>query len=345
MSYLQKSSPDWLPIANYKAEQEQFRQFLKPDSPIRILWFYGEPGIGKSRLVRACLANMPSEVRYLSFKAGETSVEDILDHVSRRSPYQPLSYLPREVESLNLLPQAPLDEEAADSNLNVLQTHVKQVLNVHDPAERHNRYRALTEAWLSDLQNLAKPFLFVLDNYEEASQELSEWVVHHILPKVGQIPLLRILIANVTPPIYDTSWQSWAKTMELKGITDPKAWFPVAQAMGRNPTLEQLAGACKLANGNPEQMINFIQLLPAAETETASTSAVAGLLRHNLRNYFDDFELRQVCFDLEVDYDRLSVYSRPKKASELVRLMAHDNRLPDLLAACTLIRPTLNWKV
>ena len=51
MSYLQNSSPDWLPIANYKAEQEQFRHFLKPDSPIRILWFYGETGVGKSRLV------------------------------------------------------------------------------------------------------------------------------------------------------------------------------------------------------------------------------------------------------------------------------------------------------
>jgi hypothetical protein len=345
MSYLKNSSPDWLPIANYKAEQEQFRQFLKPDSSIRILWFYGEPGIGKSRLVRACLANMPPDVSYLPLKSGETTVEDILLHAGRRSPYQPLSYLPRELESFNLPPQTNFEDEAAGSQLNVVQTHVKQALSVSNPAERHTRYKALTEAWLNDLQDLEKPFLLVLDNYEEASQELSEWVAHHILPKAGQIPLLRILIANVAPPIYDISWQAWAKTMELKGIMDPNAWIPVAQAMGRNPTLEQLTGACKMANGNPGVMINLIQLLPAAETETAPTREVAGLLRHNLRNYFNDSDLRQICFDLEVDYDRLRVYPHAKQANELVRLMAHDNRLTDLLAACTLIRPTLNWKV
>jgi hypothetical protein len=344
MSYLQKSSPDWLPIANYKTEQEQFRQFLKSDSPIRILWFYGEPGIGKSRLVRACLANMPSEVRYLSFNSGETSVNDILGHIGRRSPYEPLSYLPREVESLNLLPQAPLEEEAA-GNINVLQTQVKHVLNVYDPAERNHRYKTLTEAWLSDLRTLAKPFLLVLDNYEEASRELSEWVAHHILPNVGQVPLLRLLIANETPPIYDMIWQSWVKVMQLNGIMDPKAWVPVAQAMGRSPSLEQLAGACKLANGNPGIMINLIQRLPAAETETAPSSEVAGLLRRNLKKHFNDSDLRQICFDLEVDYDRLSGYPRAQQATQLVQLMAHDNRLPDLLAACTLIRPTLNWNV
>jgi hypothetical protein len=345
MSYLQNSSPDWLPIANYKAEQEQFRQFLRPDSPIRILWFYGEPGIGKSRLVRACLANMPPEVRYLSFKAGEISIRDILEHVGRRSRYEPLSYLPREVESLNLPPQTPVEDESAGSQVNVLQTHVKQALAVPDAAERHMRYKALTEAWLNDLQTLDRPFLLVLDNYEEATQELSEWVSHHILPKVGQVPLLRILIANVAPPAVEVSWQPWTKAMQLTGVLDPKAWIPVAQAMGRSPTLEQLAGATKMANGNPGIMINLIQLLPAAATETAPTSAVAGLLRRNLRKYFDDSDLRQICFDLDVDYERLSGYPHAQQANQLVQLMTHDNRLTDLWAACTLIRPTLNWKV
>jgi hypothetical protein len=345
MSYLQNNSSDWLPIANYKAEQEQFRQFLKPDSPIRILWFYGEAGVGKSRLVRACLANMPPDVSYLSFNAGETSAEDILLHIGRRSPYHPLTYLPREVESLNLPPQPAIEHEAAGNQVNVLQTHVKQALAVHDPTERIMRYTGLTEAWVKDLQGLEKPFLLVLDNYEKASPGLSGWIAQLILPKIGQVPLLRILIANETAPAAESSWQPWLKTMALTGVMDPFAWIPVAQAMGRNATLDQLAGAVKLANGNPGLMINFIEMLPAAATETAPTRAVAGLLRRNLSNYFNDSDLRQLCFDLDVDYDRLRTYPHKQQAKQLVQLMTHDNRLTDLLAACTLIRPTLNWKL
>lgn len=345
MAYLPSNTQDWLPIANYKAEQEQFRQFLKPDSPIRILWFYGEAGIGKSRLVRACLANMPPDVSYLPLKAGETTVEDILVHAGRRSSFQPLSYLPRELESFNLPPQPTYEDEAAGSQDNVVQTHVKQALAVPDSTERILRYTNLTEAWLKDLQTLTKPFLLVLDNYEKASPGLSSWMTQLILPKVGQVPLLRILIAHETPPTPEPSWQPWLKTMKLTGVMDPNAWIPVAQALGRNPTLDQLAGACKLANGNPGLMINFIQMMPQAETETAPTRAVAGLLRHNLSTYFNDSDLRQLCFDLEVDYDRLRPLPHKQQAQQLVQLMSHNNRLADLLAASTLIRPTLNWKL
>lgn len=346
MSYLKTlTSPDWLPIANYKAEQDQFRQLLKADSPIRILWFYGEPGIGKSRLVRACLNAIPSEISYIPFtNAGSTTVDDILLQVGRRIRWQPLTNLPREAAFFGQSAEGMVSE-ATYPELNVVQSHIKQALDVADPVERNSRSQNLTEAWLADLQKLTTPFLLILDNMEQASQELDEWLRRHMLPKVAEVPLLRFLIASEKPPTPDLSWQTWAKIIQLKGIPDPTAWLPVAQALGRNVTLEYLAGACKLTDGNPAQMVNFIQMIAPINTAAAAPGQIAAILNQNL-NYFNDLELRQLCFDLDVDYQMLAPsQSKAAKGAELISLMTRDQRLPDLLAACTYTRPELNWKL
>lgn len=68
-------------------------------------------------------------------------------------------------------------------------------------------------------------------------------------------------------------------------------------------------------------------------------------LRQNLNTYFDVNELRALCFELGVDSEQLPVRSLSKDelVRELIRYEAQQKRLPDLVAACTRLRPNNDW--
>jgi hypothetical protein len=67
------------------------------------------------------------------------------------------------------------------------------------------------------------------------------------------------------------------------------------------------------------------------------------LLRRNLTDHFSDDELRALCSDLRVDYERLRGPGKAAKASELVRTLAARNRIPELVALASRWRPNVSW--
>ncbi len=79
---------------------------------------------------------------------------------------------------------------------------------------------------------------------------------------------------------------------------------------------------------------------PAAEA--FSTSHKARLLR-NLEAYFDEEELRSLCFDLGVKYDSLPAQGAAGKARELVALLDRTGRLHELVELCHQLRPAVAW--
>ena len=64
-------------------------------------------------------------------------------------------------------------------------------------------------------------------------------------------------------------------------------------------------------------------------------------LVEQIRALFNEGELRDLCVDLGLDYENLSGAGKGDKARELVLLMQRLNRLPDLLARVTALRPHL----
>jgi hypothetical protein len=62
-------------------------------------------------------------------------------------------------------------------------------------------------------------------------------------------------------------------------------------------------------------------------------------LRDILVAYFNDNELRDLCFDLGIDYENLGGDAKSGKARELVDYCRRYDRLPDLEAACRRLRP------
>ncbi|MBK7914659.1 MAG: hypothetical protein IPJ94_00045 [Chloroflexi bacterium] len=66
-------------------------------------------------------------------------------------------------------------------------------------------------------------------------------------------------------------------------------------------------------------------------------------LRRILVNYFDASELKELCFDLDIDFEQIAGRHKGEKALELIALIVRNNRLEELSQLVQQYRPTLNW--
>ena len=80
-----------------------------------------------------------------------------------------------------------------------------------------------------------------------------------------------------------------------------------------------------------------------SQTATTLTQEYRTKLRQNLIKYFDDTELRDLCFDMEVDYQCLPGESKADKARELITYLEHRSRIPELIKRCKELRPNVAW--
>ncbi len=80
--------------------------------------------------------------------------------------------------------------------------------------------------------------------------------------------------------------------------------------------------------------------LPAAAIPTDDSLAQ---LRQQLTTLFNESELRNLCFDLGVDYESLPARSKDGKARELIAHMQRNSRLPEMIKMGRQLRPQAPW--
>ena len=66
-------------------------------------------------------------------------------------------------------------------------------------------------------------------------------------------------------------------------------------------------------------------------------------LYHHLTEHFDEEELRDLCFRLDVDYDNLPGAGKAGKARNLITYHERRRTLPALVAMCRQLRPNVDW--
>lgn len=66
-------------------------------------------------------------------------------------------------------------------------------------------------------------------------------------------------------------------------------------------------------------------------------------LRDNLAALFDSKELKELCFELDIDYEDLAGESRKAKILDLVAYCERHNLLIDLKAEISRLRPHASW--
>ena len=83
-----------------------------------------------------------------------------------------------------------------------------------------------------------------------------------------------------------------------------------------------------------------------AQRQTGGDLAHANLVKlfQKTDRHFNDSDLRDLCFQLNVDYDDLAGRGKRDKARELVTMMNRHGRLPDLIALAERLRPKINWQ-
>ncbi|MBK8900111.1 MAG: tetratricopeptide repeat protein [Anaerolineaceae bacterium] len=70
-----------------------------------------------------------------------------------------------------------------------------------------------------------------------------------------------------------------------------------------------------------------------------------GLLRQLLRTAFSEAELRDLCFDIRLDYEELPGRSKLEKIPELIAYCERVGNFPDFIARCQAMRPRLDWQL
>jgi hypothetical protein len=79
-------------------------------------------------------------------------------------------------------------------------------------------------------------------------------------------------------------------------------------------------------------------------TATPAKPLPLSQLRKMLVQYFDNSEIRDLAFDLEVDFDSLRGESGTDKARELISRLHREGRLNELVRECAARRPHVQWK-
>ena len=67
-------------------------------------------------------------------------------------------------------------------------------------------------------------------------------------------------------------------------------------------------------------------------------------LRQAIDEAFNLSELKTLCFDLEIDFDKLSPGNKEDKIRELVALCLRNQRINELISLCESARPKTNWR-
>lgn len=334
-----------IPLANYKTELQQFQELVAFDSRQRILMFHGESGVGKSELLRACQSRVPQHIRLVSvqLRGSDTTPAGILYRLGQRGGWDRLPQLTQRVASMTKRQNGTGDESWRVN----MRRQLSEVVSQGSIAERRQRLADLTEAWFSDLNGFRSPLLLVMDTFEQTTTEMQKWLDQHFLPGVAQVQQMRVLMAGRTVPEPSVEWHHCCTSHQLPGVHEAEAWLPVAEAMGRQiPGLEWMAGVCAALDGNPAQILQFIETLPATASPQQPPHRVRidrVRLREQMHETFEISDLQLLCFDLYVEYENLAGDTKQSKVINLIKHMERHGRLPELLDKCRQMRPQVTW--
>lgn len=227
------------PVLDRNHEKGAFRDMLRGERPERLMLVAGESGQGKSYLLRE-FETIAAEETALLFRLG--------------------------FEDLNLEPVATLDRLVGwlDAAHFAAYKAGREEYTVHPPSsveERAARQRALTEVFFADalgLPDSSRALLF--DTYEQANEELQEWLQAEFLDRWCQTGSVVVVAGQQVP---DLPPQQLCRFV-LTGLPLHE-YRPLVLSVGLRLSEEVLDALHTAAfNGRPLDMINGLRNLAAA---------------------------------------------------------------------------------
>jgi hypothetical protein len=334
------------PFANYTAEQTLFTEFVHGDDAPNILLFHGESGSGKSYLLKHCLQlHKAMPAAFMQLYRGSEAIPTLFNLMGRQRGWVHLPLFTRTVATLTEQPDKMTDPVWQMG----MERHLAEIGKISDLESRLSRYQLLTDAWFADALQFDDPLLLVIDTYENASTLFDRWLSHDFLAGVAHSRRMRVAISGQSVPEPREAWSFCASRCELQGIYEAEAWLIWAEEAGYQlPSLEWMAGVITALKGNPSQIIQVITTAAPRRAGPISTKeTVYGQrkqLRQNMTTAFNLEELRNICFDLEIEYENLSNHTqRDAFVRELIAYTQRVGRLAELVEVLRAERPHLEW--
>jgi hypothetical protein len=227
--------------------------------------------------------------------------------------------------------------------------HLGEIGKISDLESRLGRYQLLSDAWFADALAFERPFLLAIDTYESSSTLFDRWFSEDFLVGVAHSGRMRVIIGGQKVPAVRESWSFCASVHELKGVSEAEAWMEWAEEVGYQiPSLEVMVGIVLALKGNPSQIIEVIETqFPRSNGEIRpkiSLTEQRKQWRRNMTEVFNLSELKDICFDMGINYDDLSGHDkRGDLVRELLAFAERVGRLHELIQVCQQERPHLEW--
>ncbi|MCP4701769.1 MAG: AAA family ATPase [Gammaproteobacteria bacterium] len=259
-------------FADYHEQRQAFTKLFEPDCVKRIMLFKGESGSGKSMLLDDCLKNIPSNLCNITIDLSAdraVGIAEIFSRFVRVLKHERLPVFHTALESLNKqavpggVRMDTISQKGSNNQINV-------ALSATAKTDRDECRVALTDAWFRDIENLAGPLLLILDTYEQAQNEVKQWISGPFLARTAEVHNVRVAAAGQEIPKTSIEWKRCCAEYHLKGIHEAKHWLPVAQKMGccappKQDLYSCIATACTIYQGHPANIMKFIKTLPRYE--------------------------------------------------------------------------------
>lgn len=333
-------------LANYEKEQTLFTEFVASNSGPNILLFRGESGCGKSHLVEHCLSTVPDmPSHFMKIQSGRDSIASLFTNMGRRRGWENLPHFTQTVANLVERP-AEIDDAVWSAGMH---RHLREVGKIGDLESRLSRFQLLSDAWFADALQFDTPFLLAIDVYENVTTLFDLWFSQDFLIGVANSGQMRVMVSGQKLPEMQDEWSFCASIQELKGVHEADTWMVWAEEMGYQiPSLEVLSGIVMALDGNPSQIIEVIQAnFPKRRGPISAKDSIRTQrkrLRENMIAFFSLSELKDICFDMEIDYEILPDHdNKPGFVRELLGFTGRIGRLNELVQVCQAERPSIEW--
>jgi len=132
------------------------------------------------------------------------------------------------------------------------------------------------------------------------------------------------------------------KPPELPVLLEGMTWVNFSKQMP-DPMEQLIWGITGERGARPDRFVESVRPEELAQPVLSLEQVDRVKLRQVLVTYFNESELRDLCFDLKIDYETLPGDNKGDKARELVAYSERYGRCADLAQACYRLRPHAPW--
>jgi AAA ATPase domain len=241
-------------MANRTKEVDHFMKMLSGQCAKRILLVQGPSGYGKTKLLSKLGQSAPSSTCTIpiDLKAASSGVVHVFGRVQKRLGIDNFPRFNAELENI-----FATGVEIHGNRLSGQGNCIEVVLQA-DPETRAFRLSKIQRAFFEDLRCCNRQIVIILDTFNEATEELSQWISGSFLAEVAESQNLLAVVAGQTVPQSSIEWHEHKHCYQLEQIEDHEVWHIYAKNMGLPFDRKELEALVDCIGGIPAEITKFL---------------------------------------------------------------------------------------